>query len=44
MSTETIAVENTEVLSDDEIVSREEWLIALNDLLKTGEGIDTLAR
>jgi len=34
MSTETITFENTEVLSDHEIVSREEWLIARKDLLK----------
>jgi predicted dithiol-disulfide oxidoreductase (DUF899 family) len=34
MSTETITFENTEVLSDHEIVSREEWLIARRDLLK----------
>jgi predicted dithiol-disulfide oxidoreductase (DUF899 family) len=34
MSTETISFENTGVLSDHEIVSREEWLIARKDLLK----------
>ena len=34
MSTETITFENTGVLSDHEIVSREEWLIARKDLLK----------
>jgi predicted dithiol-disulfide oxidoreductase (DUF899 family) len=34
MSTETITFENTELLSDHEIVSREEWLIARKDLLK----------
>jgi predicted dithiol-disulfide oxidoreductase (DUF899 family) len=34
MSTGTITFENTEVLSDHEIVSREEWLIARKDLLK----------
>jgi predicted dithiol-disulfide oxidoreductase (DUF899 family) len=34
MNTETITFENTEVLSDHEIVSREEWLIARKDLLK----------
>ena len=34
MSTEIITFENTEVLSDHEIVSREEWLIARKDLLE----------
>ena len=34
MSTETITFENTDVLSDHEIVSREEWLIARKDLLE----------
>lgn len=34
MRTETIAFENTDVLSDHEIVSRQEWLIARKDLLK----------
>jgi predicted dithiol-disulfide oxidoreductase (DUF899 family) len=34
MSTETIRIENTEVLSDHEVVSREEWLVARKDLLK----------
>ena len=34
MRTETITFENTDVLSDHEIVSREEWLIARKDLLK----------
>jgi predicted dithiol-disulfide oxidoreductase (DUF899 family) len=34
MSTETISFENTGVLSDHEIFSREEWLIARKDLLK----------
>src|SRR5262245_35025204 len=34
MSTETTTFENIEVLSDHEIVSREEWLIARKDLLK----------
>jgi predicted dithiol-disulfide oxidoreductase (DUF899 family) len=34
MNTDTITFENTEVLSDHETVSREEWLIARKDLLK----------
>ena len=34
MNTETITFENAEVLSDHEIVSREEWLIARKDFLK----------
>ena len=34
MSTQTMIFENTEDLSDHEIVSREEWLIARKDLLK----------
>src|ERR687892_2868346 len=34
MNTETITFEHTEVLSDHEVVSREEWLVARRDLLK----------
>jgi predicted dithiol-disulfide oxidoreductase (DUF899 family) len=34
MSTETITFENIKVLSEHEVVSREEWLIARKDLLK----------
>jgi predicted dithiol-disulfide oxidoreductase (DUF899 family) len=34
MSTQTITFENADILSDHEIVSREEWLIARKDLLK----------
>ena len=34
MSTQTVILENADDLSDHEIVSREEWLIARKDLLK----------